>query len=179
MRTRLTRRSLSNPSWFREPAPTLTRWSERLPSLVPRVHRSVPAAIPEHSRLHLHVLQAGADQRTSDAAPSTYDEGANPTQEHLPQIPSAFPRHEAIYIVGRNKGKVLTHDVGLNKLLAGTLRLDPTGGWAMENCRHPISEAGIGPLLDTLHTRWSSELDPPSPSWPFATTRRWAADAAR
>ena len=71
-----------------------------------------------------------------------------------------FPGREAIYLVGRNNGKVLTHDVGLNKLLAGTLRLDPTGVWAMADCLHPISEAGIGPLLDTLQTRWSSELDP-------------------
>ena len=50
--------------------------------------------------------------------------------------------------------------MGLNKLLAGTLCLDPTGGLAMLGCRHPISDAGIGPLLDTLQTRWSSELDP-------------------
>ncbi len=70
------------------------------------------------------------------------------------------PGREAIYIVGRNNGKVLAHDVGLNKLLAGTLRLEPTGRRAMEDCRHPISKAGIGPLLDTLKTRWSSELDP-------------------
>ncbi len=67
---------------------------------------------------------------------------------------------EAIYIAGRNNGKVLAHDVGLNRLLAGTLHLDPTCGRAMEDCRHPISEAGIGPLLKTLETRWSSELDP-------------------
>ena len=70
------------------------------------------------------------------------------------------PGREAIYIVGCNGGKVLAHDVGLNKLLAGTVRLEPTGGRAMADCRHPISEAGIGPLLDTLQTRWSSELDP-------------------
>jgi Protein of unknown function (DUF1571) len=70
------------------------------------------------------------------------------------------PGREAIYIAGRNNGKVLVHDVGLNKLLAGTLRLEPTGGRAMEECRHPISEAGIGPLLDTLKARWSSELAP-------------------
>ena len=69
------------------------------------------------------------------------------------------PGREAIYIVGRNNGKVLAHDVGLNKLLAGTLRLEPTGARTMEGSRHPISEAGIGPLLDTLQTRWSSELD--------------------
>ena len=89
-----------------------------------------------------------------------HDEGEDSTQEHLPQVPSAFPRREAIYIVGRNDGRVLAHDVGLNKLLAGTLWLEPTGGRAMEGCRHPISEAGIGPLLETLQTRWSSELDP-------------------
>ncbi len=70
------------------------------------------------------------------------------------------PGREAIYIVGSHDGRVLVHDVGLNKLLAGTLSLEPTGGRAMEGCRHPISEAGIGPLLDTLHARWSSELDP-------------------
>ncbi len=67
---------------------------------------------------------------------------------------------EAIYIAGRHDGKVLAHDVGLNRLLAGTLHLDPKGGRAMEDNRHPISEAGIGPLLDTLETRWASELDP-------------------
>ena len=67
---------------------------------------------------------------------------------------------EAIYIDGQNDGKVLAHDVGLNKLLAGTLRLEPTGSRAMEDNRHPITEAGIGSLLDTLETRWNQELDP-------------------
>jgi hypothetical protein len=67
---------------------------------------------------------------------------------------------EAIYIAGRNDGKVLAHDVGLGRLIAGTLSLDPTGSRAMEDCRHPITEAGIGPLLDTVESRWSAELDP-------------------
>ncbi len=70
------------------------------------------------------------------------------------------PGREAIYIVGSHDGRVLVHDVGLNKLLAGTLSLEPTGSRAMEGCRHPISEAGIGPLLETLQARWSSELAP-------------------
>ncbi len=65
---------------------------------------------------------------------------------------------EAIYIAGRNGGKVLAHDVGFNKLLAGTLALEPTSSRAMEDCRHPITEAGIGPLLDTLSKRWAAEL---------------------
>lgn len=67
---------------------------------------------------------------------------------------------EAIYIAGRNGGKLLAHDVGLNKLLAGTLLLEPTSARAMEDNRHPITDAGIGPLLDTLSTRWALELDP-------------------
>ncbi len=67
---------------------------------------------------------------------------------------------EAIYVDGRNDGKVLAHDVGLGRLLVGTLWLDPEGPRAMEDCRHPITHAGIGPLLETLEDRWSSELDP-------------------
>jgi Protein of unknown function (DUF1571) len=67
---------------------------------------------------------------------------------------------EAIYIAGRNGGKILAHDVGFNKLLAGTLQLDPRGARAMDNCRHPITQAGIGPLLDTLGRRWAIELNP-------------------
>ena len=72
------------------------------------------------------------------------------------------PAHgrEAIYIAGRHGSKVLAHDVGLNKILAGTLALEPTSSRAMEDCRHPITEAGIGPLLETLAKRWAVELDP-------------------
>ncbi len=66
---------------------------------------------------------------------------------------------EAIYIEGRHDGKVLAHDVGLGRLIAGTLHLDPLGSRAMSDCRHPITEAGIGPLLETLEARWTAELD--------------------
>ena len=66
---------------------------------------------------------------------------------------------EAIYIAGRHGGKVLAHDVGFNKLLAGTLALEPTSARAMDDCRHPITEAGIGPLLETVSKRWALELN--------------------
>jgi hypothetical protein len=66
---------------------------------------------------------------------------------------------EAIFIEGRHAGKVLAHDVGLGRLIAGTLHLDPIGARAMSDCRHPITEAGIGPLLNTVETRWTAELD--------------------
>jgi hypothetical protein len=67
---------------------------------------------------------------------------------------------EAIYVAGRRDGKLQAHDVGLNRLLAGTLELLPTSARAMEDCRHPITEAGIGPLLETLSKRWALELNP-------------------
>ncbi len=74
------------------------------------------------------------------------------------QQPSAG--REAIYIAGRNRDKVLAHDVGLGRLIAGTLHLDPTGAQAMEDCRHPITEAGIGRLIEIVWNRWSMELNP-------------------
>jgi hypothetical protein len=84
------------------------------------------------------------------------------TSPHSVYLKFQQPAHgrEAIYIAGRNGGKLLAHDVGLNKLLAGTLSLEPTSARAMEECRHPITEAGIGALLDTLAKRWALELNP-------------------
>jgi outer membrane lipoprotein-sorting protein len=67
---------------------------------------------------------------------------------------------EAIYVHGRNNGLVIAHDIGLGKLLAGTMRLDPRGARAMEENRHPITEAGIGSLIDTVARHWAVELTP-------------------
>lgn len=67
---------------------------------------------------------------------------------------------EAIFVPGRNGGKILAHDVGLGKLLAGTMKLDPSGSMAMEENLHPIHDAGIGPLIRTVAERWNAELDP-------------------
>jgi hypothetical protein len=67
---------------------------------------------------------------------------------------------EAIYVEGRNQGKILAHDVGFTKFLAGTMELEPTCSRAMEDNRHPIFEAGIGTLIDTVARRWVGELSP-------------------
>ena len=71
-----------------------------------------------------------------------------------------YKGREAIYVEGRNDGKVLAHDVGLTRFLAGTLELEPTSARAMENNRHPITEAGIGTLINTICRRWEAELSP-------------------
>jgi len=67
---------------------------------------------------------------------------------------------EAIYVEGRNQGKILAHDVGITKFLAGTMEFEPTCARAMEENRHPISQAGIGALIETVARRWISELSP-------------------
>jgi hypothetical protein len=67
---------------------------------------------------------------------------------------------EAIWIDGQFENKMLVHDVGLGKLLAGTLRIDPTSRMAMDDNRHPITEAGLGFLLDELAAHWAVEMKP-------------------
>ena len=76
---------------------------------------------------------------------------------------------EAIYISGRNGGKILAHDVGIGKVLAGTMRLDPRGSMAMEDNRHPITEAGLGMLIDTVAKHWAIELTPEESQLSFNT----------
>src|SRR5579864_6312197 len=68
------------------------------------------------------------------------------------------PGREAIFVTGRHGGRVLAHDVGIGKVLAGTLVLDPRGSRAMEDCRHPITEAGIGHMIETVADRWNAEM---------------------
>jgi hypothetical protein len=67
---------------------------------------------------------------------------------------------EAIFVPHKNDGKIIAHEPGMLRMIAGTMYLDPKGTMAMEENRHPISEAGIGALIDTIKTRWESELDP-------------------
>ncbi|CAN5751984.1 hypothetical protein BH23PLA1_BH23PLA1_05240 [soil metagenome] len=65
---------------------------------------------------------------------------------------------EAIYVAGRHGGRALVHDVGLGKLIAGTLALDPLGSRAMDGCRHPITDAGIGHMIESIIEGWDAEM---------------------
>ena len=53
---------------------------------------------------------------------------------------------EVIYVEGKNNGKLLAHETGLAGLI-GTVELAPTDTMAMNENRHPITEAGIEKLL--------------------------------
>jgi len=57
---------------------------------------------------------------------------------------------EAIYVEGRNDGKLLGHTTGLTGKVVGTLPLDPKGWIAMQGQRHPITEVGLLHLTERL-----------------------------
>jgi hypothetical protein len=67
---------------------------------------------------------------------------------------------EAIFIHGKNDNKIVAHDVGIGRFVAGTMHLDPKGDMAMEENRHPVTEAGLGSMIDLVKARWETELHP-------------------
>ncbi len=64
---------------------------------------------------------------------------------------------EVIYVDGKNGGNLLAHETGF-KSLAGTLSLNPTGSRAMKGNRHPITEFGMGKMVDILIDIWEADL---------------------
>ncbi|HUY90639.1 MAG TPA: DUF1571 domain-containing protein [Pirellulales bacterium] len=64
--------------------------------------------------------------------------------------PKALADQEAIYVEGRNDGKLLAHTNGLKGQLFGTLELHPDGFLAMRDNRYPITNAGMKNLVTLL-----------------------------
>jgi hypothetical protein len=74
----------------------------------------------------------------------------------------------AVYRQGFNDGKVLGRQSGLLGALAGKLRLDPNEPLALSDSRHPITEAGLGKIieraqLDAANPRITSHFDGEEP----------------
>lgn len=69
---------------------------------------------------------------------------------------------EAIYVAGRNNGKMLAHGTGIEAIV-GTLELDPSSDRALEESRYPITNIGMRNLLELTIAQWNSELNAPAP----------------
>lgn len=54
----------------------------------------------------------------------------------------------AVYRTGFNEGKLLARQYGLIGAIAGTLRLDPAEQAALADSKHPITEIGIGKIIE-------------------------------
>lgn len=55
---------------------------------------------------------------------------------------------EVLYVPGENDGKLLMHKGGLMRFI--NLSLEPSGRLAMRDNRHPVTEAGIGAILERI-----------------------------
>jgi hypothetical protein len=70
--------------------------------------------------------------------------------------PKQFVGQEACYVAGRNGGMMRAHSPGLLGAV-GWVSIDPRDPRAMQNNRHPITEAGIGNLIERLRQGWEWE----------------------
>jgi hypothetical protein len=67
----------------------------------------------------------------------------------------------AVYRQGANDGKVLARKTGMLGSMVGALRLDVRDPRALADSRHPITEAGIGPLIEKVERAFEQkQLDP-------------------
>ncbi len=63
--------------------------------------------------------------------------------------PEGLQGQEVMWVEGQNDGKMWAHSTGL-KSLFGTVSLSPTGTFAMDGNRYPITEIGILNLVNRL-----------------------------
>jgi hypothetical protein len=63
----------------------------------------------------------------------------------------------AVYRQGYNDGKVIVKRRGLVGSIAGIIRLDPRSTMALQDSRHPITQVGLGHLIDRVAQDLRSE----------------------
>ena len=54
----------------------------------------------------------------------------------------------AVYRQGQNDGKLIAHKAGMLGSMVGTLHLDIHDSRAMEDSKHPITEVGLGYIIE-------------------------------
>lgn len=64
--------------------------------------------------------------------------------------PRSKKGQEAIYVAGRNDGKIVAHTVGFKALFVGRMHLNPTDRLAMADNRYPITNIGLKNLCEQL-----------------------------
>ncbi|HEV3262669.1 MAG TPA: DUF1571 domain-containing protein [Gemmataceae bacterium] len=70
--------------------------------------------------------------------------------------PETLRGQEVCYVAGRNAGMMRVHPVGLQGIF-GFVSIDPQDPRAFEANRHPITEAGLGSLLENTARYWEVE----------------------
>jgi uncharacterized protein DUF1571 len=70
--------------------------------------------------------------------------------------PPTLQGQEACYVAGANNGQLRVHSTGLAGAV-GFVSVSPTDSRVMQNNRHPITDAGIGHLIEIYGQRWEME----------------------
>ncbi len=70
--------------------------------------------------------------------------------------PANLAGQEACYVAGRNGNRMRVHSTGLAGVV-GFVTLDVNDPRVAQNSRHPITEAGIGNLIERFARRWEVE----------------------
>ncbi|HEX6983743.1 MAG TPA: DUF1571 domain-containing protein, partial [Planctomycetaceae bacterium] len=60
------------------------------------------------------------------------------------------PGQELLYVDGQNDGEMVVRPGGLKGRILGVIKLDPNGGMAMRESRHPVTEAGLLRLAEKV-----------------------------
>ena len=71
-----------------------------------------------------------------------------PFKIYMKWLPGPHEGRESLYVRGENGGKVIGHEGGIIGFI--TLHMETTGNIAMKGNRHPITDAGIGRLIEIL-----------------------------
>ncbi len=66
------------------------------------------------------------------------------------------PGREVIYVDGVNNNMLQVHDTGF-AALAGTLSLDPSGKYAMDGNRYPLTRIGLEHMTTAIMEQWLAE----------------------
>jgi hypothetical protein len=70
--------------------------------------------------------------------------------------PKALAEQEACFVTGKNNGKMRARSPGILGVV-GFISVDPNDARCFENSRHPITDAGIGNLIERFTERWDVE----------------------
>lgn len=73
-----------------------------------------------------------------------------PFQVYMKWVAQPHKGRETLYVEGANENRIKAHEGGLLSVV--TVNLDPKGAKAMKGNRHPITDSGLGKLVDTLAT---------------------------
>lgn len=70
--------------------------------------------------------------------------------------PKSLEGQEACYVAGRNNNQMRAHPIGILGVV-GWVSVDPHDSRAMKDNRHPITDAGIGHLIERIGSGWETD----------------------